>query len=87
MVRSHHDDDSSETTTSTPSMSNQPTNVAYKGTYIYDKNKWGKNLDIKDEENHNKETMNGMLLKTREYYEQQEYNDYILWDYFKEDFA
>lgn len=50
------------------------------------KEKWGKRFDIEDTENHDQEAVDTYILYREEWYRFRGYDDYRLWDYFREDF-
>ena len=51
----------------------------------YDEAKWGERFDPKNEDDLNKETVNGYILWHMDYYKGR-YDDIVLWEYFREDF-
>jgi hypothetical protein len=53
--------------------------------YTYNKDTWGEPTDITDE-NLDRDTVNGAIMYMVDYYEYRECDDYMLWEYLKEDF-
>ena len=47
---------------------------------------WGKEFDVKDENNYVKEIINGHILHSMEFYVERKLMDKPLWKYFREDF-
>ena len=50
-----------------------------------DVDKWGEDFNANNEDDLNKETVNGYILFYQKYYKDK-YNDIALWEYFREDF-
>ena len=47
-----------------------------------DKEKWGEDLDLANEEDVNEKTTTGHILHCIRYYQNKEFEDYRLWEYF-----
>ena len=51
-----------------------------------DKAKWGRAFDVDNDEDHTTPTVTGYILYRLTWYQEQSHNDYMLWEYFREDF-
>ena len=51
-----------------------------------DEDKWGKDFDITNKEDLTPEVVEGYILHTMMWYKMRKYDDYQLWEYFREDF-
>ena len=51
-----------------------------------DKSKWGRKVDPTEKDEHTMEVITGYILNRKLLYQEEEYRDYLLWDYFQEDF-
>ncbi|RKF76961.1 hypothetical protein GcC1_067016 [Golovinomyces cichoracearum] len=52
-----------------------------------DQEKWGKKVKISDSNDVTEKVINGYILHTKLWYEKGDYQDYDLWESFREDFA
>ena len=49
-------------------------------------NAWGQIFDVSNEDNHTEKVVNGYIIHMQLYYQDMDYRDYSLWEYYKEDF-
>ena len=51
-----------------------------------DKKRWGKEIDVNNEEEHTAEAVTGQILYKMMWYKMREYDDRLLWECFREGF-
>ena len=47
---------------------------------------WGQQFDASDDNNHTEKVVNGYIIHMQLYYQDMDYRDYSLWEYYREDF-
>ncbi|KAH8587232.1 hypothetical protein B0O99DRAFT_698512 [Bisporella sp. PMI_857] len=47
---------------------------------------WGQPFDVSDDDNHTEKVVNGYIIHMQLYYQDTDYRDYRLWEYYREDF-
>ena len=50
------------------------------------KDAWGQPFNVSNNKNHTKKVINGYIIHMQLYYQDIDYRDYSLWEYYREDF-